>query len=87
MIHIGFLTLSLLPSQVLPHDSKARRLFVTSGGLKKVQEIQAEPGSLLQEHINAINSCFPEEIVRCEPDKKTQPQNKPTTSQTKKKKI
>uniref|UniRef100_A0A3P9IF58 Sperm associated antigen 6 n=2 Tax=Oryzias latipes TaxID=8090 RepID=A0A3P9IF58_ORYLA len=51
-------------SKVLPHDSKARRLFVTSGGLKKVQEIQAEPGSVLQEHINAINSCFPEEIVR-----------------------
>ncbi|XP_070709369.1 sperm-associated antigen 6 [Pempheris klunzingeri] len=51
-------------SKVLPHDSKARRLFVTSGGLKKVQEIKAEPGSSLQEHINAINSCFPEEIVR-----------------------
>ncbi|CAJ1082331.1 sperm-associated antigen 6 [Xyrichtys novacula] len=51
-------------SKVLPHDSKARRLFVTSGGLKKVQEIEAEPGSVLQEHINAINSCFPEEIVR-----------------------
>lgn len=50
--------------KVLPHDSKARRLFVTSGGLKKVQEIKAEPGSPLQEHINAINSCFPEEIVR-----------------------
>ncbi|XP_037612300.1 sperm-associated antigen 6 [Sebastes umbrosus] len=51
-------------SKVLPHDSKARRLFVTSGGLKKVQEIEAEPGSPLQEHINTINSCFPEEIVR-----------------------
>uniref|UniRef100_A0A3Q2NUC4 Sperm associated antigen 6 n=1 Tax=Fundulus heteroclitus TaxID=8078 RepID=A0A3Q2NUC4_FUNHE len=51
-------------SKVLPHDSKARRLFVTSGGLKKVQEIDAEPGSALQEYINAINSCFPEEIVR-----------------------
>ncbi|XP_078136533.1 sperm-associated antigen 6 [Sander vitreus] len=51
-------------SKVLPNDSKARRLFVTSGGLKKVQEIDAEPGSSLQEHINAINSCFPEEIVR-----------------------
>lgn len=57
--------MSFLPSKVLPHDSKARRLFVTSGGLKKVQEIKAEPGSALQEHINAINSCFPEEIVRC----------------------
>ncbi|XP_061574296.1 sperm-associated antigen 6-like [Cololabis saira] len=51
-------------SKVLPHDSKARRLFVTSGGLKKVQEIEAEPDSALQEHINAVNNCFPEEIVR-----------------------
>ncbi|XP_068438040.1 sperm-associated antigen 6 [Clinocottus analis] len=50
-------------SKVLPHDSKARRLFVTSGGLKKLQEIEAVPGSALQEHINTINSCFPEEIV------------------------
>jgi len=39
-------------------------LFVTSGGLKKVQEIKAEPGSAIQEYINAINSCYPEEIVR-----------------------
>ncbi|XP_051466640.1 sperm-associated antigen 6 isoform X1 [Apus apus] len=51
-------------SKVLPHDSKARRLFVTTGGLKKVQEIKAEPGSLLQEYINIINNCYPEEIVR-----------------------
>jgi len=51
-------------SKVLPHDSKARRLFVTSGGLKKVQEIRAQPGSALAEYINAINNCFPEEIVK-----------------------
>ncbi|NWU90072.1 SPAG6 protein, partial [Upupa epops] len=51
-------------SKVLPHDSKARRLFVTTGGLKKIQEIKAEPGSLLQEYINTINNCYPEEIVR-----------------------
>ncbi|XP_028606106.1 sperm-associated antigen 6 isoform X3 [Podarcis muralis] len=51
-------------SKVLPHDSKARRLFVTSGGLKKVQEIKAEAGSLLQEYIYTINNCYPEEIVR-----------------------
>lgn len=54
----------ILCFKVLPHDSKARRLFVTSGGLKKVQEIKAEPGSALQEYINAINNCYPEEIVR-----------------------
>ncbi|XP_025094667.1 sperm-associated antigen 6 [Pomacea canaliculata] len=51
-------------SKVLPHDSKARRLFVTSGGLKKVQEIKSEPGSALAEYINGINSCYPEEIVK-----------------------
>lgn len=51
-------------SKVLPHDNKARRIFVTSGGLKKVQEIKAEPGSVLHEYINTINNCFPEEIVR-----------------------
>ncbi|XP_051872268.1 sperm-associated antigen 6 isoform X5 [Pristis pectinata] len=51
-------------SKVLPHDTKARRLFVTSGGLKKIQEIKAEPGSVMQEYINGINNCYPEEIVR-----------------------
>ena len=59
------LTVVLGSLQVLPHDSKARRLFVTSGGLKKVQEIKADPGSPLQEYINSINNCYPEEIVRC----------------------
>lgn len=51
-------------SKVLPHDPAARRLFVTSGGLKKVQEIKSEPGSALHEYINTINNCFPEEIVK-----------------------
>ena len=51
-------------AKVLPHDSKARRNFVTSGGLKKVQEIKADPGSALHEYINTINNCYPEEIVR-----------------------
>lgn len=56
-------TLFLCP-QILPTDAKARRLFVTSGGLKKVQEIHAEPGTTLSEYITIINCCFPEEIVR-----------------------
>lgn len=50
--------------QILPNDAQARRLFVTSGGLKKVQEIQAEPGTTLSEYITVINCCFPEEIIR-----------------------
>ncbi|KAF0287425.1 Sperm-associated antigen 6 [Amphibalanus amphitrite] len=51
-------------NEVLPHDPQARRQFVTSGCLRKVQEIQAEPGTELREYINTINNCFPEEIVR-----------------------
>ncbi|XP_003385608.1 PREDICTED: sperm-associated antigen 6-like [Amphimedon queenslandica] len=51
-------------SKILPHDPKARRLFVTTGSLKKIQEINAEAGSVLQEYINDINKCYPEEIVR-----------------------
>jgi len=51
-------------SKVLPHDPKARRLFVTSGGLKRIQEIECEEGSVLQEYIHAINGCYPEEIVK-----------------------
>ncbi len=51
-------------SKVLPHDPKARRLFVTSGGLKKIQEIKAEDGSPLAEYISTINNCYPEEVVK-----------------------
>ncbi|XP_044260764.1 sperm-associated antigen 6-like [Tribolium madens] len=51
-------------SKILPHDPKARRLFVTTGGLKRMQYIEAQPGTTLMEYISIINSCFPEEIVR-----------------------
>ena len=51
-------------AKVLPHDAKARKLFVTSGGLKKIQEIKAEQGSSTHEYINTINNSYPEEIVR-----------------------
>ncbi|PSN52093.1 Sperm-associated antigen 6 [Blattella germanica] len=51
-------------SKILPNDPKARRLFVTSGGLQKLQEIRAEPGTTLMEYITIINCCFPEELVR-----------------------
>ena len=51
-------------AKVLPNNAKARRLFVTSGGLKKILEIKAEAGSQLQESIQAINACYPEEMVK-----------------------
>jgi hypothetical protein len=37
---------------------------VTAGGLQRVQELEAEPGSKLREHIDVINNCYPEEVVR-----------------------
>ncbi|CAH8516483.1 unnamed protein product [Schistosoma turkestanicum] len=51
-------------SKVLPHDSRARRWFVASGGLKKIQELKDDNEGLLSEYINAINNCYPEEVVR-----------------------
>merc|ERR1711881_543315 len=51
-------------SKVLPHDAKARRLFTTSGGLKKVQEMTAEEGGELSQHIAAVRRGFPDEILK-----------------------
>lgn len=51
-------------AQVLPNDVAARKQFVASGGLQRIQEITAEPGSKLKEAIDAVNSCYPEEVVR-----------------------
>jgi len=51
-------------AKVLPNNMESRKAFVTSGGLKKIQELQAEPGSKLREYIEQINACYPEDIVR-----------------------
>lgn len=51
-------------AKVLPSDAKARKAFVTSKGLKKIQEINADPGSSVAECVKEINACFPEEIVK-----------------------
>jgi len=53
-------------AKVLPNDSAARKSFVQSGGLQKVQELKAdeENNAGLLEHITTINNCFPPEIVQ-----------------------
>uniref|UniRef100_A0A1B6L998 Sperm-associated antigen 6 n=1 Tax=Graphocephala atropunctata TaxID=36148 RepID=A0A1B6L998_9HEMI len=51
-------------SKILPTDSRARRQFAASGSLKKIQELQPEPGTSLMEYIITINGCYPEEIIR-----------------------
>ncbi|KAF4652621.1 Sperm-associated antigen 6 [Perkinsus olseni] len=50
-------------AKVLPNDQQARRSFVQSGGLQKVQEINAEVGSQLRDYIDQVNQMYPPEIV------------------------
>ncbi|KAL0210786.1 hypothetical protein P9112_009084 [Eukaryota sp. TZLM1-RC] len=59
-------------SKVLPSNVDARKMFVTTGGLQRLQEIKSvvednqegvEESSIF-ELINVINSCYPEDIVR-----------------------
>lgn len=61
-------------AKILPHDVTARREFVTSGSLQRLQEIAsgltaneksgALTGTKMGEYIRTINECYPEEIVR-----------------------
>jgi 3-methyladenine DNA glycosylase AlkD len=51
-------------AKVLPHDVKARKEFVSSGAIQRLQDVEAQPGSKLKEYVDTINSCYPEEIVR-----------------------
>ncbi|KAH0575798.1 Axoneme central apparatus protein [Spironucleus salmonicida] len=51
-------------AKILPKDVQARRQFVTSGGLARLQQIEAESGTRLFEAIEQCNQCFPDEIVR-----------------------
>ena len=50
-------------AKVLPNERKAKRSFVQSGGLQFVQDLNESAGGELAEHIQAINACFPPEIV------------------------
>merc|ERR1712203_1064942 len=49
-------------SKVLPNDTNARRSFVQSGGLQKIQEVKAEVGSKLRDAIDAIRELYPKDI-------------------------
>jgi len=51
-------------AKVLPTDMQARRSFVQSGGLQKIQEVKAEVGSKLHDYIDEINMLYPQEIVQ-----------------------
>ncbi|CAK68198.1 unnamed protein product (macronuclear) [Paramecium tetraurelia] len=49
--------------RLCPNDNAAKK-FVLSEGLKKIQEIKANPGSKLRQYIDEINSFYPPEIIQ-----------------------
>ena len=49
---------------VLPNDGAARKAFMASGLLQRVQEIKQSAPPKVAESIARINACFPEEAVR-----------------------
>jgi len=53
-------------AKVFPNDPSARKSFVTSGGLQKIQELKADEScnTDLIEYITTINDQFPPEIVQ-----------------------
>lgn len=52
-------------AKVLPNNPGARRSFVQSRGLQKIQELKNdEKGSKMQEYIATINSLYPADIVQ-----------------------
>lgn len=51
-------------AKVLPNHPQARKSFVTSRCLQRIQELRNEEKSKLQEYIATINSCYPPEIVQ-----------------------
>eukprot|EP00828_Plagiopyla_frontata_P000715 TRINITY_DN0_c2325_g1_i2.p2 TRINITY_DN0_c2325_g1~~TRINITY_DN0_c2325_g1_i2.p2 ORF type:complete len:144 (+),score=35.85 TRINITY_DN0_c2325_g1_i2:3-434(+) len=51
-------------AKTLPNDNAAKKQFVLSEGLKKIQEIRAPPGQKLRQYIDEINNLYPQEIIQ-----------------------
>ena len=49
--------------KVLPNDLGARKAFVQSGSLQRIQQIQAESGSKLAQFVADVNALYPPEVV------------------------
>ncbi len=49
---------------ILPHDAGARKAFMATGLLQRVQELKASAPPKVAESIARINACFSEEAVR-----------------------
>merc|ERR1711907_894206 len=50
-------------AKVLPNNPGARKSFVQSRGLAKIQELKTDDKNKFQDYITTINRCYPREIV------------------------
>lgn len=56
-------------AKVLPSAPEARKSFVESKGLQRVQELKGLNNGELNEYIEAINACYPPRMVEfCSPN-------------------
>lgn len=46
-------------AKTLPNDPAAKKSFIQSGGLKKIQEIKSQPGQKLKQYVDEINALYP----------------------------
>eukprot|EP00792_Barthelona_sp_PAP020_P007241 TRINITY_DN3130_c0_g1_i2.p1 TRINITY_DN3130_c0_g1~~TRINITY_DN3130_c0_g1_i2.p1 ORF type:complete len:504 (+),score=155.02 TRINITY_DN3130_c0_g1_i2:1431-2942(+) len=51
-------------AKILPNNVEARKAFVVSGGLQRLQMLEPETGSRLQEFVDIINGCYPNDVVQ-----------------------
>lgn len=51
-------------AKVLPNDSMAQRLFISTGGLKKILDIEYDGNDNIIKWISIIKSCFSDDIVQ-----------------------
>lgn len=51
-------------AKVLPNNPSARKSFVRSKGLQRIQELKVDDKSKLQEYIATINACYPLDIIQ-----------------------
>lgn len=56
--------LLLYTLQTLPKNARARRNFLTNGHLKMIQNLKPDIDSDLFKVIQAINCCFPEDVLQ-----------------------
>lgn len=51
-------------AKVLPNDSTVQRMFISTGGLKKVLEIDTTQSENISSRVEAVKNCFSPDIIK-----------------------